>query len=565
MKKRVVVRAVLILLVPLAFITQLSARRQSLPKQEVRQKQDAAQIAVFSDEDRSQHERREDVVALVKRGVDYFNENSLEQVGRAFTHTKEFVHGELYLFVYDLKGRCLSHGQQAELLYKDLSDVRDAFGVFVIQELIKKAKDGGGWVEYEWRGSTKVSYVEPITKGDKSYLVGCGYHPHIKSDIVVNLVKGAVTQFNQKVAEGKLVVDAMSDFSYPLGKFIMGDLYIWAYDFEGNMYANGDRPGLIGLNRIEFTDDRGMKLVQEIIKRLQEAREGIWIEYVFNGAVKRAYAQQVEDAKGKKYFIACGYYPEVSRKDAIDLVRRGYQVLKKTGESNTFRIMSNKQDNTFRNGGLFLFAYDMEGNCVAHGDNAEFVGQNQWAREDEEGQPFVRHMIEKVKKTGNGWMNVKLRNAFLSTYLEKVEIGLKEYIIGTYLFPINKRETMILLAESGAGYLRSNEPRLAFAEFVKKDGKFFRGDLSVFAFGMNGICYAYGDSHRLIWRDLTDAQDDDGKFFVREFIETARRGSGSIQYKLNQVPKLAHVQLVEKDGTQYIVGSSYYQSAVGIR
>ncbi len=526
---------------------------------------DDVSTRTFSDEDKEQREKRNDVIALVKRGVAYFQEHTVEEIGLAFSHTNEFVFGELYLFVYGMQGRVFAHGQQAELIWKNLYDSRDAFGIYFIREMLEKAKKGGGWVNYEWRGSTKVSYVELVTKGDESYMVGCGYHPHIKSDVVVNLVKGAVTLFNQKTKAGSSVADAMSEFSYPLGKFIVGDLYIYAYDFEGNVYANGDRPGLIGINRINYTDDRGKKLIQEMITKLKETSKGIWIDYTFNGVFKRAYAEKVTGIDGKPYFIACGYYPDVSRDDVVEMVRRGYQELKKTGESNAFKIISDRQDLTFHKGALYLVVYDMEGVCMAHGSNIEFVGQNQWNLVDQDGAHFVQDMIKKAQADGSGWLNVRLRNALLSMYVEKVEIGLKQYVIGCYLYPVNKSETMILLAESGASYLRSHEPKEAFEEFVKGDGKFFRGDLNVFAFNPDGICYAYGDQERLIWRDLSKVQDDDGKFFIHDFIEAAKHGSGTVDYKLNKVPKIAYVELVKKGDKEFIVGSSFYQTVVGIR
>lgn len=530
-------------------------------------KEDADDISnrTFSQEDKEQREKRDDVVALVKRGVAFFKEHSIEEIGLAFTHTSEFVFGELYLFVYGMQGRVYAHGQQAELLWKNLYDSRDSFGVYYIREMLEKAKNGGGWVDYEWRGATKVSYVELVTKGDISYMVGCGYHPHIKSDVVVNLVKGAVTMFNQKTAAGSSVSDAMSEFSYPLGKFIVGDLYIYAYDFEGNLYANGDRPGLIGINRINYTDDRGKKLIQEMITKLKETSKGIWIDYIFNGVFKRAYAEKVTGLDGKPYFIACGYYPEINRDDAIDLVRRGYQEIKKVGGDVAFKIISDRQDLTFHKGGLYLVVYDMEGLCLAHGSNVEFVGQNQWNRTDQDGALFVQDMIQKAQADGSGWLNVRLRNALLSTYIEKVDVGLKQYVVATYLYPVNKSETMILLAESGASYLRAHEPKEAFAEFVKGDGKFVRGDLNVFAFDMRGICYAFGDQERLIWRDLSKVQDEDGKFFIHDFIESAKHGAGTVEYKLNKVPKVAHVELVKKGEDEFVVGSSFYQTVVGIR
>jgi len=48
------------------------------------------------------------------------------------------------------------------------------------------------------------------------------------------------------------------------------------------------------------------------------------------------------------------------------------------------------------------------------------------------------------------------------------------------------------------------------------------------------------------------------KPFVKLFINTVKRGTGEVTYKLNGVKKVAYVQQVQKDNTAYIVGSSYF-------
>ena len=66
-----------------------------------------------------------------------------------------------------------------------------------------------------------------------------------------------------------------------------------------------------------------MDVNQEIIAKLKESQEGIWLEYRSKNARKMAYAEKVADNKGNNYFIACGYYPDVDRNQVINLVRQG--------------------------------------------------------------------------------------------------------------------------------------------------------------------------------------------------------------------------------------------------
>ena len=55
-----------------------------------------------------------------------------------------------YYFVYDLDGRNLVHPRQPELEGRALIDLRDRHGVYMIRELIARAKEGGGFQRYDW-------------------------------------------------------------------------------------------------------------------------------------------------------------------------------------------------------------------------------------------------------------------------------------------------------------------------------------------------------------------------------------------------------------------------------
>lgn len=505
--------------------------------------------------------KRRITIDLVNRGVDYFKRSDikLDQACHDFTHTKKFILGELYLFVYDYTGICLANGQQPDSVWKNLYDIRDTFGTYQVQEMIKVAKNGSGWVTYQWRGATKLSYVKSVTKGEKTYLIGSGFYPHSKQDAVVSLVKGAVSLFGQAEKAGFSRDEAFSLMSYPLGKFVYGDLYIYALDFKGNIFAQGQVPALIGTNSLDYKDATGKKPNQEIIEKLEKTDQGVWVEYVSKNAKKRAYAEKVVGARGNNYFIACGYYPEADRKAVENLVRKAYAYMKKHGEIAAQQEFTGTTKMDFRYGDLYVFVYDMKGKCIAHGGNETYVGQNHYNLLDQDGRPYVREYIEKAKKNGRGWVDAKLNNSFQSAYVEKIDLGLNSYVIGSALYPVSKSETMVLLAKSGASYLKGNPRETAFNLFASKDSVFTRGDLGVFVFDEEGICYAYGDDPDMIWRNMFDAKDDNGRPWVKLLINKAKSGAGMVAYKLNGADVIAHVEPVDKDGKRYIVGSSYYK------
>ncbi len=506
-------------------------------------------------------QKQKSVRSLLDRGVTFCKSNTLTKICHAFTHTKSFIEGELYLFLLNTKGVVYAHGEREDLVWSNLWDYRDSFGSLPIQSMIKTAQMEAGWVTYEWAGAAKVSCVEKITIEGKDYILGCGYYPHSKKYAAIGLVKGAVGLFNQDVKSGYPVGDSFGAIGYPKSeRFVFGDLYLYALDFDGMIRAQGEDSELVGSVVLNRKDAKGKEINKEIIEKLKAKQEGegIWTEYTSKNALKYTYAEKVKDAKGNYYFIACGYYPETDRDKTIDLVRRGYQYMKASGTSVAAKDFTDKANNAYRFGDLSLFVYDMKGNCIAHGGNSAFVGQNQFDLKDQDGAYYVREIIEQGK-VGGGWVDFKLKNSFQSTYVEKIDMGVDSYVIGAGMFPVTKPETMTLLAKSAVSYLQTHPSDETFEKFVTRKAEFIRGDLFVFAIDTDGYCYAWGDAHELIWKNLLDWKDDEGKLFIKNMIDQSQQGSAHFVYKFNKKMRVDYVELVEKDDKKYLIGSGFYK------
>lgn len=514
-------------------------------------------IPNFEKSSEESERKRKQIVSFCKKAVEYLKNNDDDHAFAAFAHGKQFFQGELYVFVFDEKGICLAHGLESDLIWRDMYNYRDKYDNPFVQTVINKCKEGGGFISYEWRNATKETYVEGIIKEGKLYSVGCGFYPHSKADSAVSLVNGAVVHFDNTVGKGISPEAAFSDFSYPLGAFLMGDLYLYALDFQGKIYAQGDRPGLIGQNALDYRDADGKQINKIIIEKLRNTDVGIWMDYKSKNAVKYTYARKVIDATGKEYFIAAGFYPKANREAAVNLVRKGAQYLAKQGLSAAAREFSDVKTANFLYGDLHLFVYDFKGTCLASGGNQEIIGQNRYSAQDPDGRYYVQEFIKKAQD-GGGWVDYKDENIYQSVYVELVEIGQDKYVIGSGLYPVSKREEAILLVKSAIGTLQNSSSRAkAFREFQNKNGKYIRGDLQIFVYSNRGICFVDGDNSSIVWRNRFNFKDDDGKFFVKDFIEVAQRGADWVSYKVEGA-KSAYVEQVEKDGESYIVGCSFF-------
>ena len=88
--------------------------------------------------------------------------------------------GSGYFFVYNTDGIVIAHAANKDLVGKNLYSLRDKTGKYFIQDKIKTAESGGGYVTYYWpepktkKVKLKKVYVEMIPGTD--YLIGSGVY-----------------------------------------------------------------------------------------------------------------------------------------------------------------------------------------------------------------------------------------------------------------------------------------------------------------------------------------------------------------------------------------------------
>ncbi len=123
---------------------------------------------------------KEDAEAMVKKAVAFVEEKGVENALAEFNDPKgQFCDGELYVFAYDFQGTNRALPTKPELVGKNLMDLKDADGKFVIKDLITVAESGGGWHQYKWENPTtnkiedKASYV---VKVNDDLWLGCGIY-----------------------------------------------------------------------------------------------------------------------------------------------------------------------------------------------------------------------------------------------------------------------------------------------------------------------------------------------------------------------------------------------------
>ncbi len=141
----------------------------------------AALVMVASPTTAAEFGSKDEAVAMVKRVQAEFKKNGAEATFKAVSDksTPAFHDRDLYPFIYDMSGKCVAHGARPALVGKNLIDLKDQDGKYLIREMLAMSKGpGNGWIDYKWPNplnnkiEDKSSYIEKM--GD--YFVGVGIY-----------------------------------------------------------------------------------------------------------------------------------------------------------------------------------------------------------------------------------------------------------------------------------------------------------------------------------------------------------------------------------------------------
>jgi signal transduction histidine kinase len=112
--------------------------------------------------------------------------------------------------------------------------------------------------------------------------------------------------------------------------------------------------------------------------------------------------------------------------EAQALVKKAVQLIKAEGRDKAF-VEINNPKGKFVDRDLYIFVYDMNGKCVAHGFNPKMIGKELIEMKDTDGKYFVKERVEIAKTKGNGWQDYKFTDPITkkiepkSAYVERVE------------------------------------------------------------------------------------------------------------------------------------------------
>ncbi|MGC1524188.1 MAG: cache domain-containing protein [Steroidobacteraceae bacterium] len=99
---------------------------------------------------------KDEVVAVVKKAVEYYKANGREKALAEFNNRDGlFAKGEDYVDVHDLNGVCVAHPISPAKVGLNRLDQSDSAGKFYVKDLVEAAKSKpSGWIDYVMKNPT---------------------------------------------------------------------------------------------------------------------------------------------------------------------------------------------------------------------------------------------------------------------------------------------------------------------------------------------------------------------------------------------------------------------------
>jgi signal transduction histidine kinase len=423
--------------------------------------------------------------------------------------------------------------------------------------------------------------VEPVQNQSAYYVP-----PVINESAKAELVSFVEEARNFALTNGSDV--AFKAFNNPNGRFVRGDRYIFAYDFNGTLLAHPFAPNLVGRNNLDMVDLNGLP---SIANHMLVAKSGGGFALTLTSnpqtnqsQLKLLYIANVDD----KFWLASGIYlpgdmPLFSFQDQRRLkalVDEARDYALENGRDAAIRAF-NDPKGQFVRGDLYIFASDFQGKCLALPFEPNLVGVNRMNDSDLNGVAFHKIGLYQAR-TGSGryyyiYPNPAdgMRSTLKLGYVEKVDDG---WYVGAGIYgnwsaaqnitamkPQNREELKIFVEEARSTVVGDDRDarNAALKKFMDLNGTWVRGDVYIFAQDFNGTCLCLPYLPEAIGTNRLNIQNDQGVYINRDMQAIALNGSGYYEYSWknpisNQTQ--SKVSYVTKIDDTWYMGSGIYQA-----
>ena len=110
--------------------------------------------------------------------------------------------------------------------------------------------------------------------------------------------------------------------------------------------------------------------------------------------------------------------PRATRAEAEAMVKKAVEHIKKVGNEAAYKDFT-APSKKFTDVDLYVVVYDLNGKCLAHGQNEKQVGKDLLGLKDPDGKAFVQERVELAKSKGKFWQDYKFTDPVTKKVLPK--------------------------------------------------------------------------------------------------------------------------------------------------
>lgn len=232
---------------------------------------------------------------------------------------------------------------------------------------------------------------------------------------------------------------------------------------------------------------------------------------------------------------ALGAIERTEAKEAGALLADAVAYLHKHGAEQSFKAFNNRKG-AFVHGARYVYVVGSDGIMYANGGAPDaLAGIDASDLHDAAGKPFMRELLDKARSSDTGvieyrWLN-RTDNRVENKTVSFRKVGKYIVCVGYYI-PRSAQEEAQDLLEKAVAQIEQAGAGAAYQSFNDPQGGFIRGDLYVFAVGLDDGKYrASGAAPQLKGSDARELHDAAGKPLMQEMITLAKeKGSGTVDY-----------------------------------
>ena len=123
-----------------------------------------------------------EATAMVEKAIAHIKKVGRDKAFADFSSKQPpWVDRDLYVVVYDMKGKVLAHGSNEKMIGKDVIDLRDNDGKYFVKErveMMSKGPDAKGWQDYKFMNpvSRQIEPKQMYLRRFEDVIVGCGIY-----------------------------------------------------------------------------------------------------------------------------------------------------------------------------------------------------------------------------------------------------------------------------------------------------------------------------------------------------------------------------------------------------